>query len=643
MPNKKINQLDSRVLSATDLVLIGDPTTGTSYKSLVSGLGLVYVPYTGASSNVNLGEYELKAGRLTLDTTPTGTAGVGTTRWNDTIGSSETTLKGGNVILKNGVDLVARVVNKVTPNATLTKANYQAVKISGAQGQRLAVALAQANNDANSADTIGLVIETINANQEGFIMTMGNLEGINTTGSLQGETWADGDVLYLSPTTAGAITKVKPTGATGHIVVIGYVEYAHAINGKIYVKVMNGWELEELHDVAISTPANNEALIYESATSLWKNKTIASALGYTPVPTTRTLTINGTAYDLSADRSWTVSSANIYTADGTLTGNRTVNLAGYNLAFKNAASTYGIYFSADSSIPRIDFLANGSFIGQISNTTTDVRIANNLLSTGGIIFDTQIVSGTTSTRMKLTNAGRLLLGTTTESTFLLDVNGTARVSGGLRIGDTALGQLITLTQYGNYGIALQAATLEFTVPTGISNKFLFGSGTSGSLSTYLTVRSDSILSPSPITITNNYFSVDNISNWANPTVSGGTGLQFAYYKDSSNNYGQGISALSGGKYDIWYQTGATNGGGFRWYQGTTEIFRASSSRNILIGTSTDVASAKIVVESTTQGFLPPRMTTTQKNAIGTPAAGLQVYDTTLNQMSYYNGTNWVNF
>ncbi len=187
------------------------------------------VPYIGATGNVNLGEYELKAGQLTLDTSPTGTAAVGTTRWNDNIGSSETTLKGGSVILKNGVDLVARVVNKVTPNTTLTKANYPVVRVSGAQGQRLAIAYAQANNDNNSADTLGLVIETIATNQEGFIMTVGQLEGINTTGSLQGETWVDGDVLYLSPTTPGRVTNIKPTGLTGHIVVIGYVEYAHAL------------------------------------------------------------------------------------------------------------------------------------------------------------------------------------------------------------------------------------------------------------------------------------------------------------------------------------------------------------------------------------------------------------------------------
>lgn len=79
--------------------------------------------------------------------------------------------------------------------------------------------------------------------------------------------------------------------------------------------------------------------------------------------------------------------------------------------------------------------------------------------------------------------------------------------------------------------------------------------------------------------------------------------------------------------------------------GTTS---ANSYFNIIsqsagIGVSSIDASAKLHVESTSKGFLPPRMTTAQKNAIASPAAGLMVYDTTLNQMSYYNGTAWVNF
>jgi nitrogen fixation protein len=283
--NKGISQLSTSKQNKLTLTTNGTSGPATLNNDTLnvpdysSGGGGSYVPYTGATGNVDLGEFELKAGQLSLDTTPTGTAAVGTTRWNDAIGSSETTLKGGSVILKNGVDLVARVVNKVTPNTTLTKANYPAVRVSGAQGQRLAVAYAQANNDNNSADTIGLVIETIATNQEGFVMTVGQLEGVNTTGSLQGETWADGDVLYLSPTTAGRLTNIKPTGLTGHIVVMGYVEYAHAIHGKIYVKIMNGWELDELHNVYINpgTLANNNLLQYDSADQLWKNKSLSSA------------------------------------------------------------------------------------------------------------------------------------------------------------------------------------------------------------------------------------------------------------------------------------------------------------------------------------------------------------------------------
>jgi hypothetical protein len=217
---------------------------------------------------------------LQLDTTATNTNAVGKVIWNDTLGTGEIGLKGGNINAKLAQDLYARVVNKTAQN--LLRANYQAVKVQSAQGQRLAVNFAQANNDLNSADTIGIVAENINNNQEGFVITVGQIENLNTTGSLQGETWNDGDVLYLSPTTAGSLTNIKPNGSTGHIVVIGYVEYAHQNNGKIYVKIMNGWELSELHDTFINpaTLTNNDALIYESSTQLWKNKTIAVALGY---------------------------------------------------------------------------------------------------------------------------------------------------------------------------------------------------------------------------------------------------------------------------------------------------------------------------------------------------------------------------
>lgn len=59
-----------------------------------------------------------------------------------------------------------------------------------------------------------------------------------------------------------------------------------------------------------------------------------------------------------------------------------------------------------------------------------------------------------------------------------------------------------------------------------------------------------------------------------------------------------------------------------------------------VGTNAPVASAKVQIDSTTQGFLPPRMTTTQKNAIATPASGLVVYDTTLGKLCVRGASAW---
>lgn len=95
--------------------------------------------------------------------------------------------------------------------------------------------------------------------------------------------------------------------------------------------------------------------------------------------------------------------------------------------------------------------------------------------------------------------------------------------------------------------------------------------------------------------------------------------------------------------------GATTIGGFNFVSTTvienTNLRLVSTSGGISVNSSYAFAnpSAQLDVASTTKGFLPPRMTTTQKNAIASPASGLQVYDTTLNQMSYYNGTTWINF
>ena len=253
---------------------------GSSDLATVLGIG-----NSAGAFNIDLNNNDLlNTDKIDFNLATTDTAGIGQLVWNDTLGTLNLGLKGGNTISNVGQHLHARVVNKTTPLVGLTKAGYEVVIVAGATGQRLSVKLAKADNDANSAGTLGIVCENIAGNQEGFICSVGQVTNINTTGSLQGETWADGDSLYLSGTTFGAITNVKPS-APIHEVRIGYVEYAHAVNGKIYVKIDNGYEISELHDVSINplTLANNDVLIYESATSLWKNKPFTNAEGWSVI------------------------------------------------------------------------------------------------------------------------------------------------------------------------------------------------------------------------------------------------------------------------------------------------------------------------------------------------------------------------
>ena len=259
-------------VTASDTILSAIEKIWWNIENGGGGGGGGYVPYIGATQDLDLGTYGLISDFIQLNEINTEIpVDAGTMSWNDADGTADLILKGGNVTLQVGQEEVVRVVNKTGDD--LLEENYQAVYISGAQGQRLKVDLALATTDGTSAGTLGLVTETILDNEEGFITSSGLVRKIDTTGDLQGETWADGDVLYLSPTVAGNITNVKPI-APEHTVIMGFVVYAHANNGKIYVKVDNGYELDELHNVLITSVADKNALIYDDVEEVWKNQSI---------------------------------------------------------------------------------------------------------------------------------------------------------------------------------------------------------------------------------------------------------------------------------------------------------------------------------------------------------------------------------
>lgn len=160
-----------------------------------------------------------------------------------------------------------------------------AVYISGASNGKPLITLAQANSEASSSKTLGLTVASIATNANGEVIATGLLTKINT------QSYAAGDVLWLSPTVAGGFTTTKPS-APNHAVFIGTV-LSSANNGKIEVKVQNGFELQELHNVSISGLADKDIISYNSTTGLYENQT-ATELGLAPLsnPTfTGTVTI----------------------------------------------------------------------------------------------------------------------------------------------------------------------------------------------------------------------------------------------------------------------------------------------------------------------------------------------------------------
>jgi len=158
--------------------------------------------------------------------------------------------------------------------STITKG--QAVYAFGGTGNRMTVKLAQANADSTSAQTIGFVYSTSIADgQKGIIIVQGYFSGLSLFQLSAG--WADGSPVYLSPTTPGAVTFTKPY-APNHLVYLGVVATANNGNaGRMYVRVQNGYELDEIHDVAITNPLNRQTLFYNSTTTLWENRGIEAA------------------------------------------------------------------------------------------------------------------------------------------------------------------------------------------------------------------------------------------------------------------------------------------------------------------------------------------------------------------------------
>ena len=267
-----------------------------------------------------------------------------------------------------------------------------------------------------------------------------------------------------------------------------------------------------------------------------------------------------------------------FTASGTI-GNSQIFDNGTNVGIITTSPTNLLTLVGSLTGRGIDFVSQANFAtvtGKITyETTNDLFRIINTSSWG----NSALIFGTNNTeRARFTLSGRLLIGTSTESTYILDANGTVRVQGTeLRLDNATTGV-----------INLYSAT-----PT---INFFSGGG-------YTLYRSGT-----------NMFLNSNGSLYLQ------VGGNHAYQIDGGNGHIL-RSGISGGAALARLDTGG--------------------SLSIGKGTSAAVASSILELSSTTKGFLPPRMTNAQMVAITSPATGLVVYDTTNNKLNVYDGTNWV--
>ena len=196
---------------------------------------------------------------IQFDTNSTVTSAVGKLWYDSGDGALAFGLKGGNADVQIGQESVVLVYNN--SGSTLTVG--QVVAVNGAQGQRPAVTLADADSEPLSAATLGVVIESISAGAEGFIATFGPVRGVNTNG------FTAGDPVYLSQT-AGGFTATRPQ-APANTVFLGWVIKVNSSSGELFLNINNGWELDELHNVRITSVANGDLLQYDSTGPYWEN------------------------------------------------------------------------------------------------------------------------------------------------------------------------------------------------------------------------------------------------------------------------------------------------------------------------------------------------------------------------------------
>ena len=206
---------------------------------------------------------------IQFDTTANTTPVTGLLGWDSVEGTLNLGLSSGKHI-HVGEESVYRVRNST--GSTIQKGT--ALYASGVQPSgRIEVSPYVADGSVREVRFMGLATESITDGVNGFVQHFGYVTGLDTRGtsstaiSVGDETWAAGDLLYVHPTVPGKLTNVKPQ----HEIVVAILIIRHQSTGILFVRPTSGGHIEDIHDIKISGVANEDILLYNSASSIWVN------------------------------------------------------------------------------------------------------------------------------------------------------------------------------------------------------------------------------------------------------------------------------------------------------------------------------------------------------------------------------------
>jgi len=245
----------------TGTIWVDAYAAGTSFLAKANNLSDLASVST-ARTNLGLGT------AATTDSNAYATAAQGALA--DTAVQSLTSTDGSVIVTTSGttrdlsVNTARTIIETVRNESGATYVAGTVVILNGNSGNKALAVKAQSNSEANSSGTFGVIRYDLTTNSNGDCVTSGLLVGLDTSA------YAAGQVLWLSPTVAGSYTTTKPV-APNHAVKVGIVQRSHANQGEILVSIANGYELEELHNVLITSVADKNIIAYDSATSLYKN------------------------------------------------------------------------------------------------------------------------------------------------------------------------------------------------------------------------------------------------------------------------------------------------------------------------------------------------------------------------------------